>query len=256
MYNKLFTKILDSSIWLESSPTRIVWMTLIAAMDEDGYAHFAALENLARRARVSIREAERAVACLEGPDKNSADPEHDGRRIERISGGWLVLNAEKHRLLVTRLINREQTRARVQKHRARNAAVTVSNGDVRYGNAPVTPSEAGSEAVSEYSSSLEGNLDTTAPAAADNGRPKAKPVFAGQRFVVFEWMLKDLRRLLGPHSDPFDLPAFFLWLDAHAEGVIPQRDKGVWLHAQVLDEAKRRNLPIDTGFRRKIVDRL
>ena len=34
MYNKLFTKILDSSIWLAPDPVRLVWITLLAAMDE------------------------------------------------------------------------------------------------------------------------------------------------------------------------------------------------------------------------------
>ena len=37
MYNKLFTKILDSTIWLESDATRLVWITFIAIMDEDGF---------------------------------------------------------------------------------------------------------------------------------------------------------------------------------------------------------------------------
>jgi hypothetical protein len=34
MYNKLFTKILDSSIWLENHATVRVWITLLASMDE------------------------------------------------------------------------------------------------------------------------------------------------------------------------------------------------------------------------------
>jgi hypothetical protein len=40
MYNRLFTKILDSSIWLEADTTRIVWITMLASMDEDGFAPF------------------------------------------------------------------------------------------------------------------------------------------------------------------------------------------------------------------------
>lgn len=132
MYNKLFTKILDSSIWLESQATRLVWLTLIAAMDEHGFCQFASVANLAHRARVSLQEADEAIACLEGPDSNSSDPEHDGRRIERIPGGWIVLNAKKHRDMVTRAVIQEQTRARVQRFRDKK----------RTGNALVTPSEA------------------------------------------------------------------------------------------------------------------
>lgn len=117
MYNKLFTKILDSSIWLEATETRIVWITLLAAMDEDGYAHFSAMENLASRARVTIEQAGKAVACLLAPDPNSGNPDHEGRRIERVPGGFIILNAEKHRGILNRVIAREQTRIRVERHR-------------------------------------------------------------------------------------------------------------------------------------------
>jgi hypothetical protein len=67
MYNRLFTKILDSSIWLESDATRIVWITLLAAMDEDGYAPFSAKENLARRANVKMDALEKAITILNRP---------------------------------------------------------------------------------------------------------------------------------------------------------------------------------------------
>jgi hypothetical protein len=135
MYNKLFTKILDSSIWLESSPTRIVWVTLIAVMDEHGFAQFASVANLANRARVTLEEAKEAVARLESPDVDSSDPENEGRRLERVPGGWLVLNAEKHRQMVTRAIIQAQTRERVRRHREKK----------RSSNGSVTPSEAESE---------------------------------------------------------------------------------------------------------------
>ena len=146
MYNKIFTKILDSSIWLEPDATRIVWLTCIAAMDEDGFAAFAGIPNLARRANVSLRAAEVAVARLEGPDPDSSDPDHEGRRIERIPGGWLVLNAAKYRELVTRVASREANRLRVQRHRQRKRD---GNGLTRNGNGSVMQSEAVSEAEAD-----------------------------------------------------------------------------------------------------------
>jgi hypothetical protein len=42
MYNKLFTKILDSTIWLENDATRLVWITFLAVMDEDGFVALSA----------------------------------------------------------------------------------------------------------------------------------------------------------------------------------------------------------------------
>jgi len=119
MYNKIFTKILDSSVWLEPTPTRIVWFTFLAAMDESGYVQFASAANVAHRARVELAEAESALACLEAPDPHSSDPDNEGRRIERVPGGWMILNAAKYRDLISRSVIQEQTRIRVKNYRER-----------------------------------------------------------------------------------------------------------------------------------------
>lgn len=154
MYNKLFTKILDSSIWLEPVTTRIVWITLLAAMDEDGYAHFSAIENLANRARVTVTECNAAVEALMAPDPNSADPEFDGRRVERVNGGFMILNAVKYRGIFSNATRREQTRLRVRRYRERQN----SNPDVTECNASLLnvtiPSE--STSASEKKEESEG----------------------------------------------------------------------------------------------------
>ena len=97
MYNKLFSRILDSSIWLESEATRLCWLTCLAVMDQDGFVELAAVGNLANRARVSLEAAQEAVRCLESPDPDSSDPEHEGRRLERVPGGWMVPEQEEIR---------------------------------------------------------------------------------------------------------------------------------------------------------------
>lgn len=142
MYNKLFTKIVDSSIWLEPTPTRLLWMMLIAVMDEDGFCQFASAANVAHRARLSVEETEQALAKLESPDANSGDGDNEGRRIEKVPGGWIVLNAGKYRKLVTREVEREKTRLRVAAHREKQRAATQGNAGVTQCNGAVTPSEA------------------------------------------------------------------------------------------------------------------
>lgn len=124
MYNKLFTKILDSSIWTAPTPTRIVWLTFIAAMDEDGFVPFASVKNVAHRAIVSLEEAEAAIVCLESPDKDSSDPDNEGRRILRVDGGWIVLNSKKYRAIATREHQKEMNRIRWPSA-ARNGRVMV-----------------------------------------------------------------------------------------------------------------------------------
>lgn len=152
MYNKIFTKILDSSIWLESNGTRIVWVTMIAAMDETGFCQFASVANVARRANVEVSEAAAAIHVLEGPDSDSSDPENEGRRIERVPGGWIVLNAEKYRAIVTRAISQEGNRRRVARHRAKEKGVTACNGLVTVANESVTISEAYTDTEAEETS--------------------------------------------------------------------------------------------------------
>lgn len=123
VYSKLFASILDSSVWLEPMPTRIVWLTLLAAKDQDGFARFASLENLARRAVVSLEEATVAVLKLEAPDPNSSNPDHEGRRIERAPGGWLVLNAKLYDDMVRKDDERRANRDRVRRHRDKKAVL-------------------------------------------------------------------------------------------------------------------------------------
>ncbi len=86
------------------------------------------------------------------------------------------------------------------------------------------------------------------PAEPQPAEARSKhPVFKGQRFVVFDWMLDDLRRLLGAAFETFDMHAWFYELDARAEkasAVVPQRDGGKWLQDQTLIEAARRGLEI------------
>lgn len=143
MYNKLFSKIVTSSIWLEPTPTRMIWITFLALMDEDGFAPVASVANLAHTARIDLDDATKAVEILESPDDNSGDKDNDGRRIERVPGGWMVLNAKKYRDIVTRQVAREKTRERVKRFRERH----TGNADVTVANVSVTPSE--TDAVSK-----------------------------------------------------------------------------------------------------------
>lgn len=151
MYNKLFTKILDSTIWLEPDATRLVWITFLAMMDEDGHVPLSSIGNVASRARVSIEDATQAIYTLEAPDKQDTSQEHEGRRIEKVPGGWVVLNAARYREIVSREESRRLNRDRQSRYREkqRNAAVTHSNAAVTHSNARVTQSEAVSEAYTE-----------------------------------------------------------------------------------------------------------
>jgi hypothetical protein len=145
VYNKLFTKILDSSIWLEPTPTRIVWVTFIACMDQDGIVQLSSVGNVANRARVTEDEAGEAITCLESPDQRNPDQDHEGRRIERVPGvGWFVINHQKYRDIVTAEMVRAGNRERAKRHRESLKNVTVTERHEK-----VTPSVLVSIAVAE-----------------------------------------------------------------------------------------------------------
>ncbi len=95
-YAKLHGSILDSSVWQTALHVKIVWITMLAMKDRDGVVE-AAVPGLAHRAGVSIEQAEDALAQLSAPDRYSRTPDHDGRRIAKIDGGWEVLNHDKYR---------------------------------------------------------------------------------------------------------------------------------------------------------------
>jgi hypothetical protein len=90
-FTKLVPEILQSSIWNEPSDIRIVWITLLAAKDENGYVR-GNVRSLARLANVRDKSVEDALQRFQEPDPHSNTPDNEGRRIEAIPGGWFVLN--------------------------------------------------------------------------------------------------------------------------------------------------------------------
>lgn len=98
---KLYGSILTSSVWSEDSDTKVVWITMLAMADQDGIVR-ASIPGLARFAGVSLEATETALNKFEAPDKYSVTTDDDGRRIEPVEGGWIILNHSKYRDMRTR----------------------------------------------------------------------------------------------------------------------------------------------------------
>lgn len=117
-YTKLFSSLIDSTIWRESKETKIVWITMLAKSDRDGIVE-ASLPGLADAARVSLDECIQALKKLSEPDEYSRTKEYDGRRIEEVDGGWRVLNHGKYRAKLSLEERREYQRVWQKEYRYR-----------------------------------------------------------------------------------------------------------------------------------------
>jgi len=123
-YTKLFSEILDSTVWEEAHPTRIVWITMLAMRDQY-HKVSASVPGLARRAIVTLEECEAALDTLSSPDPHSRTTDFEGRRIEKIDGGWLILNAEKYRKRMNEDERREAKRLWIREKRAKEKGASV-----------------------------------------------------------------------------------------------------------------------------------
>jgi hypothetical protein len=95
-FAKLFSSILRSSVWQEPASTRLVWITLLAMSDRDGYVG-ASIPGVATAAGVTLQEAETAINTFLAPDRYSRSKEHEGRRIVEADRGWQLLNYARFR---------------------------------------------------------------------------------------------------------------------------------------------------------------
>jgi len=130
-FSKLHSEILTSTIWTESHATRIVWITMLAMTDARGRVR-ASIPGLAHLARVTREECEHALERFTLPDRDSRTEDFEGKRIEKIDGGWQILNYLKYRETRDPDVRREQTRLAVRRHRERLANVShVSQGKPR-----------------------------------------------------------------------------------------------------------------------------
>lgn len=120
-FTKLQRSIVTSSIWLQDADTRLVWITLLALCDRDGVVRASPL-GLAHQARVEPEACHRALELLQSPDADSRSTEHEGRRIERVDGGFMVLNYQRILSEGAREERREYNREKQAEFRAKKRA--------------------------------------------------------------------------------------------------------------------------------------
>lgn len=144
-FTKLFSSITESTIWRESDHTRIVWITMLAMANKNGFV-FASVPGLADRARVPLEAAVMALERFQQPDEWSRTKEFEGRRIEPVDGGWRLLNYHKHRAIWDEEDRREYHREYMRKYRRECGVKNVKECEPCKG--PLKEAEADSRSIS------------------------------------------------------------------------------------------------------------
>ena len=128
-WTPIFRKIVDSSVWMEDDAVCKVWITLLALKDRDQVVRSTAFtigKMFWPREDGFELKAMAALERLASPDRSRVEPQpYDGRRIEKVEGGWLILNGQKYEDIM-RGINRNRYQAEKQaEYRRRKKAVTA-----------------------------------------------------------------------------------------------------------------------------------
>lgn len=195
-FTKLDSHITKSSLWSEGLHVRVVFVTFLAEKDENGIVE-AAPSSMQRLCNVTKEQFEDAIKILESPDPESRTEEFEGRRIEKIEGGWIVLNHEKYRLRED--VKRENRRDYMKnymrnKRNVNNVNINKKLTEVNNGLTSVSVSVSESISVSE-SVSKNKNKDTSVGTKPKKEKPKWKhnyEVYKNDAESAYRELISDL----------------------------------------------------------------
>lgn len=168
-FTKLFSSITESTLWCEPDRVRLVWITMLAMADARGRV-WASVPGLANRARVPLEDAEEAIQRFLSPDKYSRTPEHEGRRIEVIDGGWRLLNHEKYRAIRDEESIKESKRKYINSRRQAEREVLQSSTA-----STVEPSRHNAEADAEANEEITPPPPNGGVPHSENAKPQKAP---------------------------------------------------------------------------------
>lgn len=120
-FNKLFSSIVTSTIWQEPDHTRLAWITLLAIADKHGEVA-GSIPGLANIANIPVESFRKAIEVLMSPDPDSRTELYEGRRIEKIDGGFRLLNHGKYRAILSKEATRASKAAYMRAQRERERA--------------------------------------------------------------------------------------------------------------------------------------
>lgn len=158
----LFSKIVDSSLWSEPDHVCKVFITLLAKKDADQVSRLNAFEIGSKcwpgDPEKEVRALD-ALKILSEPDGRRVEPQpFEGRRIEKVADGWLILNGQVYEDMMRKIKRRDYNRdwmvayrakdTKPKKRRARDAGKPLK-GESEYVRTAEEQGAAAAEAVVE-----------------------------------------------------------------------------------------------------------
>jgi hypothetical protein len=174
-YTKLFSSIVTSTIWTEDADTCKVWVTMLAIANRHGEVQ-ASIPGLAQIAGMTLESTELAISKFLAPDRYSRTSDDEGRRIEKIDGGWILLNHAKYRAMASKDEEKSansKRQAAFRERKARNEKVTESNGLSRLSNGE-TPTVTANRDIAEAEAKADpfNNENILSLCVEDSHKPK------------------------------------------------------------------------------------
>lgn len=135
MYAKVFEQIFDSSI-ADNYELRHFFMDLLVLADPNGIVDKTPTA-IAARTRIPLDKVILMLDELQRTDDQSRNPQHDGRRIEKLDEhrdwGWYIVNFEYYRNAAREVDRRASSKASMERHRtkvknAQAVELQASNG--------------------------------------------------------------------------------------------------------------------------------
>lgn len=148
-FAKLDSGIVNSTIWVQPADVLKVWVWFLSQCDANGVVRTAA-PPLAHACMVPLDRMREILALLESPDPDSRTSTDEGRRIEKIEGGWRIVNYGAYREKRDEEATRERKREWDREHRpsgharAKQSASSPMQSD-QSDSKPTSPTKAEAE---------------------------------------------------------------------------------------------------------------
>lgn len=132
-YTPIFSKIVDSSLWSEPDYVVKVFITMLAKKDRDNVCRGSAY-NIAQWSRKTEAEVLDALKILSSPDTKRLEPQpFDGRRIEKVEDGWVILNGKFYQNMMV-AINHRAAKAKWAAENRQSRSITPDDSQTMSNN--------------------------------------------------------------------------------------------------------------------------